>query len=543
MDQYPLKQENNGSERSAGMIGKVNDDFFSKTILPHTGAASSQMVVGPGMGLDAAVLKIGDEYLAIAEDPIFPGPTTSPEELGWLTIHIGASDVAVMGIRPQFMTYSLLLPPGTPEDYVAELVKSISKHARDLGIAIAGGHTGYYGAVTIPTIGGITVWGLGREFVTPAGAQAGDAVLITKGAAIEAAGLLACELGLKLMAAGIAPELVDRARKRLREMSVVSDAGIAISVGGVHAMHDATEGGLARGLWELAEASHVGLRIERFKVPVPEDIRAVCGYFGLNPYEVISEGTLVLTCAFEKTGDLLEAFKEAGLDAAVIGRVLSAAEGRCWVEADDRIEELLPPPVDRFWEVFFNALTLNDDTRTARERALCQELDRAVGELKQSGIVGLIPEIGANLAFALPEARELDDIAAIPGRLLRMKGKVATLGDAEMGCSRYMGGALLLVKEFFPAARCIINLHHHPLVHQACTALGFNITSMPESPDYRQTDADFDTDLRRTLNTCTVLPDVIEIPDRINLERLILVLGESLTDLVSKVKTLGVYLS
>ncbi len=150
------------------MIGKVNDDFFSRAILPHTGAASSQVVVEPGMGVDAAVLKIGDEYLAIAEDPIFPGPTTSPEELGWLTVHIGASDVAVTGIRPQFMTYSLLLPPGTPEHYVADLVKSISEHARDLGIAIVGGHTGYYGAVTIPTIGGITVWGLGREFVTSA---------------------------------------------------------------------------------------------------------------------------------------------------------------------------------------------------------------------------------------------------------------------------------------------------------------------------------------------------------------------------------------
>ncbi len=65
--------------------------------------------------------------------------------------------------------------------------------------------------------------------------------MITKGTAIEAAGLLACELGPKLLATGIAPKLVDRARQRLREMSVVADAGIAASVGGVHAMHDATE--------------------------------------------------------------------------------------------------------------------------------------------------------------------------------------------------------------------------------------------------------------------------------------------------------------
>ncbi len=168
-------------------------------------------------------------------------------------------------------------------------------------------------------------------------------------------------------------------------------------------------------------------------------------------------------------------------------------------------------------------------------------MEQAVGELKKADIVRLIPEIGANLAFALPDAKELKGIAAIPGRLLRFKGKVATLGEAEMGCSRYMGGALLLVREFFaPAARCIINLRYHPLIREACAALGLNVVSMPAPPDYRQNDADFDADLRRTFNASAVLPDVIEIPDRINLERLILVLRESFTDLVSKVKALAV---
>ncbi|NLU49411.1 MAG: AIR synthase [Syntrophomonadaceae bacterium] len=347
------------------MIGKVNDDLFRRAILPHTGAAAAQVVVGPRMGVDAAVLKIGDEHMVIAEDPVFPGPTTSPEDFGWITVHIGASDVAVMGIKPQFMTYSLLMPPGTSEDYITRLVRSISESARQLGITIVGGHTGFYGAVTVPTIGGITVWGLGKEVVTPAGARAGDTIICTKGAAIEAAAILACELGDKLLAAGMAPELVDRARRRLREMSVVAEAGIAMTAGGVHAMHDATEGGLARGLWEVAEASRVGLRIERSRVPVPEDIRLVCEYFGLNPYEVISEGTLVLACDPRKTASLLTAFREAGLEAAVIGEVVPWPEGRCWVEKDGQTSQLLPPPVDRFWEVFFDALALKDESRSA----------------------------------------------------------------------------------------------------------------------------------------------------------------------------------
>lgn len=338
------------------MIGKVNDDFFKRAILPHTGVRSPQVVVGPRMGVDAAILEVGDQYMAIAEDPIFPGPTTTPEDFGWIIVHIGASDVAVMGIKPQFLTYTLLLPPGTPEDYIGALVRSVSDNARSLGMAVVGGHTGFYGAVTAPVIGGITVWGFGREFVTPAGARVGDAIVVTKGAAVEAAGLLAYELRDKLLAAGIAPELVDRARRRFREMSVVADAGIAAASGGVHAMHDATEGGLARGLWEIAEASGVGLLVERHRVPVPEDIDAVCRCFSLDPLEVISEGTLVLTCDPGRCEPLLAAFREAGIPAAAIGRIAPLAEGRCWVDAAGSRRELLPPAVDAFWEVFFNAL-------------------------------------------------------------------------------------------------------------------------------------------------------------------------------------------
>lgn len=341
------------------MIGKVNDDFFKKAILPCTGAFSENVVIGPRMGVDAAVLKVADTYMAIAEDPIFPGPTTSPEDFGWITVHIGASDVAVMGLKPEYMTYSLLLPPETTEEYIAGLVGSISRCACQLGITIVGGHTGYYGAVNVPTIGGTAVWGFGKDIITPAGAKVGDSVIITKGAAIEAAALIACELRGKLENDGVKPELVERAAKRFREISVVEDAAVASRVGGVHAMHDATEGGLARGLWEVAQASGVGMRIEREAVMIPEDIRAVCGCMGLNPYEIISEGTLVLTCSPDKTAGLVIEFGKQGIEAARIGEVVPAEEGILWIEKDGGTAEIMPPPVDRFWEIFFSALSGN----------------------------------------------------------------------------------------------------------------------------------------------------------------------------------------
>lgn len=521
------------------MIGKINDDLFKRAILPHTGAASPQVVVGPRMGVDAAVLKVGTHYMVVAEDPIFPGPTTTPQDYGWITVHIGASDVAVMGVKPAFMTYTLLVPPGTPEDYVVDLVRSISESAKELGISIVGGHTGYYSAVVVPTIGGITVWGYADRVITPAGAEIGDAVMVTKGAAIEAAAILAAELGDRLLVAGVPGEMVERARLRMREMSVVKDAAIATAVGGIHAMHDATEGGLARGLWEVAEASGVGFRLKRSAVPVPPDVKAVCNHFDLDPYEVISEGTLVLTCAPDKVDELLRAFKSEGLEAAVIGEVVPLEEGRIWVEDNGQTTDLVPPAVDRFWEVFFNALALKGDARNVREKALCDELAGAVKDLVNANVISLIPEIGANLAYALPDAQSMADIAAIPGRLLRFKGRVVALGEPEMGCSKHMASALLTVRKFFPSARCIINLRNDAVIRLACAEGGLKIVSMPEVPGYRQTDEDFDRDLVATLAACKELPQVIEIPDRINLERLILVLGENLHETVARVKLLA----
>lgn len=521
------------------MIGKINDDLFSKVILPNRGAIFPEVVVGPQMGIDGAVLRIGEGFMVIAEDPVFPGPTMSPEDFGWLTVHIGASDVAVMGIRPRYMTYSLLLPPETKEEYIERLVQSIDKYAKELGIAIVGGHSGFYGAVTVPTIGGITVWGTGRNFITPAGAQIHDAIMITKGAAIEAAAMLACELGEIIENTGADKELVKRASQRLKEVSVVEDARLAVETGGVHAMHDATEGGVCRGLWEVAKASNLGIRIERAKIPLPPDIKMVCDFFSLNPYEVISEGTLLLTCVPANVEALLKSFEEAGIDAAVIGEVIPPEEGRYWIEGNGEKSILLPPEVDRFWDVFFNALLLKNNPRNDNEKVLCQELKQAVDRLEEAAVTNLIPEIGANIAYALPHAKKPGDIAAIPGRLLRFKGEVKALGEPEMGCSKYMGRTLLAVREYFPEARCIINLFNDEKVRSSCEELGYKIASMPVPVDYRQTEADYHRDLSLILSGCDSLPDIIDIPDRINLERLTLVLGKSLDDLVVKVTTIS----
>jgi hydrogenase maturation factor/predicted fused transcriptional regulator/phosphomethylpyrimidine kinase len=522
---------------NAKMIGKVNDDFFQKNIIASIGSQNPAVVIGPAMGVDSAILKVRDGYMAIAEDPIFPSMSMSPEDFAFLAVHIGASDVAVMGIKPQYMTYSLLLPPGTAEEYTGSLISNISKYAAELGISIVGGHTGFYGAVTIPTIGGITVWGNGSSYISPQGARENDNIIMTKGAAIEAAALLAYELKDSLI--NILPaDILKRSLARLREISVVQDALIAAQNSGVHAMHDATEGGLKRGLWEIAQAAAKGIQIEKDDILIPEDIQALCRYFELEPWEVISEGTLILTCSEEKTRELLAAYRSAGIQTQIIGKVTSPEKG-CVFQDSGKNFPLIPPLKDKFWDVFFHSTAMiRDQSRSNEEIAaqrLCGELQNMVETLCQKNIYQLLPEIGANIAYAAENSKRLDELAGIPGRIIRVKGKTVSVSEPEMGASTYMGSSLLTVRKYFPAASCIMNLKHNQKIIRACRKGNYNIARMPVPDGYLQSDSDFSGDLESVLQNLTDLPDIIEIPDRLNLEKLILVLGTSLEELTAKI--------
>ncbi len=521
------------------MIGKVNDDFFQKNILTHTGREDRDLIIGPSMGVDSAIIKTQDGYMAIAEDPIFPSMSMTPDDFAFLTVHIGASDVAVMGIKPRFMTYSLLLPPGTPENYIQALIASISQYAAELDISIVGGHTGFYGAVTVPTIGGITVWGSGATYISPKNARENDNIIITKGAGIEATALLAYEFKEPLLR-HLPADTIERAIARMREITVVKDALIAAQNSGVHVMHDATEGGLVRGVWEIAQASEKGVQIDEDDIFIPEDIQSICGYFHLNPCEIISEGTLILTCSPEETAELLLSYQKAGIEAKVIGKVTSPGKGCVFVK-NGKATPIVPPAKDEFWEVFFNFAAIIHCNRNARlpgeksNSKLCEELQNTVDTLCQANIHQLIPEIGANIAYAAPESETLENVAAVPGRIIRVKEQCLPLGKVEMGASTYMGSTLLTVRKYFPAARCIMNLRSNEAILRACGQADFKTVKMPVPKDYRQSNEDFHHDLEKVLQSCNDLPDIVEIPDRLNLEKLILVLGTSLEELATKV--------
>ena len=292
-----------------------------------------RVIVGPRVGEDAAVLDLTDRYLVAKVDPI----TFVAEEIGWYAVHVNANDLAVRGARPCWFLMTLLLPEGRADEKLLESIfAQVQDACRAIGATLVGGHTEVTQGLDRPILAGTMLGEVEKDrLVTTAGARVGDAVLLTKGVAVEGASILARECDRLLADRGVAPEVQRRAREFLHRpgISVLRDARIALGTVSVHAMHDPTEGWLATGLLELAMAAGVGLVIERAAIPVLPECQAICRALGLDPLGMIASGALLLTCPAEEADRLVAAWEAEGIAGRIIGTVTPPETGLTLLEA------------------------------------------------------------------------------------------------------------------------------------------------------------------------------------------------------------------
>jgi hydrogenase maturation factor len=235
-------------------------------LLDRTWDGHPEVLVGPQLGEDAAVIDVGPTCLVAATDPV----TFATDAIGYYAVQVNANDVATMGAVPQWFLATLLLPErGTTEELVIELFNQLRSACRGIGVALVGGHTEVTAGLERPIIVGTMLGVVDKDrLVTSSGMHPGDLVVCTKGVAVEGTALIAREKAESLNTK-YNSEFIKRAKNMLYNpgIGVVRDAKVAGGSAKVHAMHDPTEGGLATGLWELAEASQVGLVADRQRVP------------------------------------------------------------------------------------------------------------------------------------------------------------------------------------------------------------------------------------------------------------------------------------
>jgi len=305
-------------------LGKLPAEHLSR-LLAQYAPTDPRVVLGPGVGRDAAVISFDDRYLVAKTDPI----TFASDEIGWYAVNVNANDVACTGATVRWFLTTLLLPGGQASARLVDTIfGQIADACRKLGIEMVGGHTEITHGLDRPIVVGCMLGEvLPERLVRSDGARPGDVLIVTKGIAVEGTAIIAREKADAL--AGLDRSLLERCQGFLYDpgISVVRDAAVATAAGTVHAMHDPTEGGLATGLQELGEAAGVGLVVEKAAIPVLPETHTLCTRLGLDPLGLIASGALLMAVEPGDAGAILDAMEEAGIAAARIGRVVEREQG------------------------------------------------------------------------------------------------------------------------------------------------------------------------------------------------------------------------
>ena len=328
-------------------VGKLEPSVLQKLVFSCLGAANSRIIVGPKIGEDAAVLDFKDRALVVHSDPI----TGAIENMGWLAINVCTNDIATRGIRPKWVLIVMLLPQNFDSDKLKKITKQMDKAAKEVGVAIIGGHTEVTSSVNRPIIVSTAIGEAEKErFVRTSGAKIGDRIIVTKGAAIEGTAILSTEMD-KLVHVRIDKRLIQRARRFIEMTSVLEDALTAIEVGGVHAMHDATEGGVAGALQEVAWASNIGIIAHEEKIPIYKETEAICKALKIDPLKTISSGALVIFCHPNKAEEIVDALRRKGIQASIVGETLRKEEGCYILRRDGSRLDLSVPVKEELWRI------------------------------------------------------------------------------------------------------------------------------------------------------------------------------------------------
>ncbi|MDF2587490.1 MAG: Hydrogenase maturation factor [Anaerocolumna sp.] len=327
-------------------IGKVSESILKRSILKQIKHRRKEVLVGPGVGEDCSVVELEpNEVFVISTDPI----TGTKEDIGKLAVHITANDISSSGAEIIGVMLTIILPEGTKESELKEIMKEIESVCSSLNIEIMGGHTEITAAVNQPII---TVTGVGKmpkdAMIKTAGVKPGQEIVMSKWAGIEGTAIIAKAKEKELLTI-YTTDFINGAKDFIEYISVVVESKVARRLG-VTSMHDVTEGGIYGALWELGAASNVGIEVDLKKIPIKQETVEICEFYDLNPYQLISSGVMLMVT--DRANALVDELKKVGIHAAVIGRITDNNERIVLNEDEKRF--LAPPKSDELYKVNLN---------------------------------------------------------------------------------------------------------------------------------------------------------------------------------------------
>ena len=325
--------------------GKLDSDLLEQIVFHNITYKRPEVLTRPGIGEDCAVVDYGEYECVMSTDPI----TAAISDIGRLSIHISCNDIASNGIQPLGIMLAVMLPEGTTEEEIEEMMRQAGKASEALGVEIIGGHTEITPAVTKPVIVSTAI-GRGKKGASQNAGdmKPGDLIMLTKFAGLEGSGIIACDFEDQL-ASVLTKEEIQEAKNLLDRVSVVTE-GVAAGEVGTHGMHDVTEGGILGAVWEMCTIAKTGAEVWPDQVPVKEVTKKICSHFDINYLRLISSGCMVIIVPADKKDEMMEAMKDKGVEASYIGIIKDAASGICMKEGG-RLTEIAPPASDELYKV------------------------------------------------------------------------------------------------------------------------------------------------------------------------------------------------
>lgn len=283
------------------------------------------VLINAGVGEDIAAVDIeSEEVLVLKSDPI----TFATDSIGQYAVLINANDIATSGANPRWFLATLFFPCGTTPSQIKEVFEELKQYGQHWGITLCGGHTEITEAVVRPIIAGMMAGTVIRsELIDKRRMETGDQVLLTKRVAVEGTAIIAREFGTRLKHKGISQNDIDRCRRFLDRISILTEAKIAAETPGTHAMHDITEGGLATALAELSKAGDHMIRVNLKQIPVYPETQKICDVLGINPLGLIGSGSLLICCSKADSQELMHRIDAAGIEISCIGDVMDKGRG------------------------------------------------------------------------------------------------------------------------------------------------------------------------------------------------------------------------
>jgi hydrogenase expression/formation protein HypE len=325
--------------------GKLDSKLLEDIVFKNIKYKRPEVITRPGIGEDCAVIDFGSYECVMSTDPI----TAAVGEIGRLAVHISCNDIASNGIEPLGIMLTVMLPVGTTEEQVEEIMKQAGQTSEELGVEIIGGHTEITSAVTKPVIVSTAI-GRGEKWSSQQAEnmKPGDLILMTKQAGLEGTGIIAGDFKDEL-AGFLSDEEFREAAEMLQQVSVVKEGVIAGKIG-TAGMHDITEGGVLGAVWEMCDIANTGAEVWIDQVPVAGVTKKICDHYDLDYLRLISSGSMMIMVHSEVREQMEKELKSAGVPVACIGKICEKEAGIRMVVGDEKIV-IAPPASDELYKV------------------------------------------------------------------------------------------------------------------------------------------------------------------------------------------------